>query len=229
MNLPLILSMSIQSTIQSVIVEIPIISSKPLIRQESKLIPKKVCRDLSSPTHSIQPQNHHSQRNYGNLGGMILGGVIGSMIGETDSQRRIGGVVGSIIGNKLTQPSYHSQQSQYPPINHTTHCYSSWSNEVVDVVSGYEVVYELDGKIHTKVLNYQPSSTIKIRKRIVVDGVIDNNNPQIYTPQELINPNLNYRQYNNDDYEILNEDELERIEEIEERKNYNHPYSKNYG
>ena len=39
-------------------------------------------------------------------------------------------------------------------------------------------------------------NTIKIYRKVVVDGVIDNSNPQIYTPNEII------PQMRNDDYEI---------------------------
>jgi len=226
---PILLSLSIQSTIQSVIISVPIISSNPIISQQTKLIPKKVCREINSPTHNqIYPNHIQPQSNFNNLGGMILGGVLGSMVGKNESQRRIGGVVGSIIGNRVSQNISNSSQNPYnqPPINHITNCYSSWSNEVVDEVVGYKVVYELDGKIYEKVLNYQPSSHIKIRKKIVVDGVIDNNS-QILTPNQLqhhLNNNLN------DDYEILDGEKLDEYE-IEELKddNFKHPYSKRLG
>ena len=51
------------------------------------------------------------------------------------------------------------------------------------------------------------SNTIKIHKKVVVDGVIDNSNPQIYTPNEIV------PQLRNDDVEIYREDELDEIEE----------------
>ena len=50
-------------------------------------------------------------------------------------------------------------------------------------------------------------STIKIHKKVVVDGVIDNSNPRIYTPQEIV------PQIRNDDYQIYDEEEFEEIEE----------------
>ena len=39
-------------------------------------------------------------------------------------------------------------------------------------------------------------NTIKIHKKVVVDRVIDNSDPRIYTPQEIV------PQIRNDDYEI---------------------------
>ena len=50
-DFPLILAMSIQSTVQSVVLDVPIISYEPIVSQESKLVPKKVCREVNQPTH----------------------------------------------------------------------------------------------------------------------------------------------------------------------------------
>ena len=81
-------------------------------------------------------------------------------------------------------------------------------NEVVDVVKGYRVVYELNGMSYTTTTQQKPlGSTIKIHKKVVVDGVIDNSNPRIYTPQEIV------PQIGNDDYQIYDEEEFEEIEE----------------
>ena len=108
-EIPIILSMSIQSTIQSVILEVPIISYEPIIQTETKLVPKKVCKEVNQPTHSIQPNGVIPIYQSNNLGGMILGGLVGSMIGQNESQRRIGGVVGAIVGNKVAN-SRNNQQ-----------------------------------------------------------------------------------------------------------------------
>lgn len=81
-------------------------------------------------------------------------------------------------------------------------------NEVVDVVKGYRVVYELNGMSYTTTTQQKPmGSAIKIHKKVVVDGVIDNSNPQIYTPNEIV------PQMRNDDYEIYDEEEFEEIEQ----------------
>lgn len=217
-EIPMILAMSIQSTVQSVVLDVPIISYEPIVSQESKLVPKKVCREVNQPTHSIQPHGVTPQyNNGGNLGGMILGGIVGSMIGQNESQRRIGGVVGSIIGNRIVSRSNNNHHHYSPPtVNHVTHCYSSWSNEVVDVVKGYRVVYELNGMSYTTTTQQKPmGSTIKIHKKVVVDGVIDNSNPQIYTPNEIV------PQMRNDGYEIYDEEEFE---EIEQKQLHPQPY-----
>ena len=185
MKFPIILSMGIQSTMQTVILEVPVISSKPIVRQEAKLVPKKICREINSPTHSPIRNDYRPQSSYNNLGGQVLGGLLGSMIGKSDSTRRLMTGVGVIVGDRLTQNNHNNYQHP-PPINHTTHCYSSWSNQVVNVVKGYEVWYELDGKQFKTILQYQPGPTIKVNKKIVVDGIIDQSNPNIYTPQELV-------------------------------------------
>ena len=52
-DFPLILAMSIQSTVQSVVLEVPIISHEPIIQTESKLVSKKVCREVNQSTHSV--------------------------------------------------------------------------------------------------------------------------------------------------------------------------------
>ena len=89
-------------------------------------------------------------------------------------------------------------------------------NEVVDVVKGYRVVYELNGMSYTTTTQKKPmGTTIKIHKKVVVDGVRDSSNPRIYTPQEIV------PQIKNDDYEIYDEEELE---EIEQKQLYPQPY-----
>jgi len=198
----IILAMSIQSTVQSVILEVPIISYEPIIQQESKLVPKKICKEINQPTHSPLPNNVTPIYQNNNLGGMILGGIVGSMIGKNESQRRIGGVVGAIVGNKVANSrNRNNQYHQSPTVQHVTHCYSSWSNEVVDVVKGYKVVYELNGMRYSTTINYKPTSNyIKINKKIVVDGVIDNSHNQIYTPTEII------PQLRNNGIEIIEDD-----------------------
>ena len=204
-EIPMILAMSIQSTVQSVVLDVPIISYEPIVSQESKLVPKKVCREVNQPTHSIQPHGVTPQYSNGsNLGGMILGGIVGSMIGQNESQRRIGGVVGSIIGNRIVSRSNNHHHYSPPSVNHVTHCYSSWSNEVVDVVKGYRVVYELNGMSYTTTTQQKPmGSTIKIHKKVVVDGVIDNSHNQIYTPNEIV------PQMRNDGVEIIEDSDIE--------------------
>ena len=67
--------------------------------KESKLVPKKVCREVNQPTHQIQQRGVTPPYQNNKLGGMILGGLVGSMIGQNESQRRICGVVGAIVGN----------------------------------------------------------------------------------------------------------------------------------
>ena len=84
------------------------------------------------------------------------------------------------------------------------------------MVKGYRVVYELNGMSYTTTTQQKPmGSTIKIHKKVVVDGVIDNSNPRIYTPQEIV------PQIRNDDYQIYDEEEFEEIEEKSLRQ---HPY-----
>jgi len=193
--------------------EVPIISYEPIIQQESKLVPKKVCKEVNQPTHQIQQRGGTPQYQNNNLGGMILGGLVGSMIGQNESQRRIGGVVGAIVGNRVVN-SRNNQQlyNQHPSVNHVTHCYSSWSNEVIDVVKEYRVVYKLNGMSYTTT-NYKPTSNfIKINKKIVVDGVIDNSHNQIYTPTEIV------PQLNNNGVEII-EDKDYKEEYIQPYKN----------
>tara|TARA_A100001011_G_C14199001_1_gene794818 strand:+ start:144 stop:797 length:654 start_codon:yes stop_codon:yes gene_type:complete len=204
-DFPLILAMSIQSTVQSVILEVPIISYEPIIQTESKLVPKKVCKEVNQPTHSVLPNNVTPIYQKNNLGGMILGGIVGSMVGQTESQRRIGGVVGAIVGNGIANSRNNQQHyNQHPSVQHVTHCYSSWSNEVVDVVKGYTVVYELNGQRYSTTTNHKPTSNfIKINKKIVVDGVIDNSHNQIYTPTEIV------PQLRNDGVEIIEDDDIE--------------------
>ena len=50
-------------------------------------------------------------------------------------------------------------------------------------------------------------NTIKIHKKVVVDRVIDNSDPRIYSSQKIV------PQIRNDDYEIYDEEEFEEIEE----------------
>ena len=61
--------------------------------------------------------------------------------------------------------------------------------------------------------NYKPTSNfIKINKKIVVDGVIDNSHNQIYTPTEIV------PQLRNDGVEII-EDKDYKEEYIQPYKN----------
>ena len=82
-----------------------------------------------------------------------------------------------------------------------------WRKWII-LVGGYRVVYELNEMSYTTTTQQKPmGSTIKIHKKVVVDGVIDNSNPRIYTPQEIV------PQIRNDDYQIYDEEEFEEIVE----------------
>ena len=147
-----ILTMALTSTLQTINIEVPIISSQPIIVRETKLVSKPICREIIQ-----QPTYNNSQSN---LGGSIIGGIVGSMIGKNESTRRLMTGVGVVVGNEIANRNQNN-----PSVNHRTHCYSSWNNEVVEVISGYKVVYELNGKHYQTTIDYKPSHTITIQKQ----------------------------------------------------------------
>ena len=77
-------------------------------------------------------------------------------------------------------------------------------------------MYELSGKRHATNTQQKPiGSTIKIHKKVVVNGLLNYYNSGIYTSQEIV------PQIRNDDYEIYDEEEFE---EIEQKQLHPHPY-----
>jgi len=142
-----LLAFSINTFARSVTV--PVISVQPLEVAEARLVKGTRCTPIVTG---------YNNGRRGTEMGQIIGGVIGSMIGNNDSERRIGTAMGVIIGGRIGE-----RHNTPPGIEYgRTHCGETYSNQVQSVIQGYKVTYRYHGRTQSVVMNYDPGSYVTI-------------------------------------------------------------------
>ena len=130
-------------------ITVPVIDVQPIERNESVMVKQDHCRPMVTG---------YNNGRRGTEFGQILGGVVGSMIGNSESERRIGTAMGVIVGGRI------GERYNTPPgvVYGRTHCGHSYTNQVHRVIQGYKVTYEHMGRLETVTMNYHPGSYITL-------------------------------------------------------------------
>ena len=136
-------------------ITVPVVDVQPIETNESVMVKQDRCTPISTG---------YNNGRRGTEFGQIIGGVLGSMIGNNNSERRIGTAVGVIIGGRV------GEKYNTPPglIYGNAHCGHSYTNQVHRVIKGYKVTYEYMGRLETVTMNYHPGSYITLETSVRV-------------------------------------------------------------
>ena len=155
-----------------------VVSSTPILERVSE--PRQECwNETVSSTGAVTksaPVEEHS------VGGALLGGVIGGVVGSQIGQGHgntvatgAGAIAGAIIGDRVASQNA-SQQAQatqdVPQVREEKHCRQIESFR--DVIRGYNVTYQYNGKTATTRLASQPGDTVQVSVGVVGDTISSN-------------------------------------------------------
>jgi len=129
-------------------VTIPVIDVQPMEVAEARLVKGTMCTPIVTG---------YNNGRRGTDFGQIIGGILGSMVGNSESERRIGTAVGVIIGGRVGE-----RHNTAPGLTYRNHCGETYSNQVQSIIEGYKVTYEYQGRLETVILNYDPGSYITL-------------------------------------------------------------------
>ena len=129
-------------------VTIPVISVQPMEVAEARLVKGTMCTPIVTG---------YNNGRRGTEVGQIIGGILGSMVGNSNSDRRIGTAVGVIVGGRMGE-RYNSA----PGLTYRHHCGETYSNQVQKVIQGYKVTYRYHGRTQSVIMNYDPGSYITL-------------------------------------------------------------------
>ena len=151
-----------------------VISSTPILERVSE--PRQECwNETVSSTGAVTksaPVEEHS------IGGALLGGLIGGVVGSQVGQGNgstvatgAGAIAGAIIGDRVASQNA-SQQAQttqeVPQTREEKHCRQI--ENFRDVIRGYNVTYQYNGKTATTRLASQPGDTVQVSVGVVGDA-----------------------------------------------------------
>ncbi len=140
----------------------PVISAKALVKTVKT--PRQECHD-EQVTHTKPVKDEN--RLAGTGIGAVVGGLLGSRIGGGNTRIATGlagAAAGGYAGNKIQQKM--QQGNTYTTTEQR--CVTAYDSH--EETTGYEVVYELDGKRHHVHMDHDPGREIPVRDgQIVVD------------------------------------------------------------
>ena len=138
-------------------IQAPVISSKPVYQTYTRNIPIQECTTI------YVEQNSNSDGDI--LTRMIVGGLIGSAVGNQVSGDHGAGSAGAVIGSIIANEAGRREGSTTQP---REVCNTVYETVTEDRLVGYEVVYEFNKQQYTAVLDRQPGQyvTVEIYQRV---------------------------------------------------------------
>lgn len=129
---------------------------------QTQSVPQKVCND--QVVQVAKPERFGNKD--GMLAGALVGGLLGNQVGGGDGRKvaTLAGIVGGgAVGRNIDRRHVSTRTtSQTQRVCHT-------ENRQESTTVGYEVQYQLDGKLVTKRMSKEPSDQVRVgdRNRIV--------------------------------------------------------------
>ncbi|WP_116367044.1 glycine zipper 2TM domain-containing protein [Parahaliea mediterranea] len=118
--------------------------------------PREVCKDVAVTRQRPVKDQHQV---LGTVAGAVIGGVLGNQVGG-GSGKKIATVAGAAAGGYAGNKTQEQMQAGDTYVATETRC-----ETVVDsreVISGYDVTYELDGETDTVRMAYHPGDSIPV-------------------------------------------------------------------
>jgi len=144
-----------------------VVDAEPIYRTVEVSTPRQVCWDEVR----YEDEGYIGRRRGSVAGAAIIGGVIGGVIGHQVGSGRgneaatvAGAIVGSAIGASRT--AKRNRQRQYEPVV-VERCETRNEYEEREVLDGYTVVYEYNGRQYTTRTDDFPGNSIQVRVSVV--------------------------------------------------------------
>ncbi len=135
-----------------------VLSATPIVQTVSQ----QVCQPQTVVTQPPPPSQGSGIA--GGIIGGLAGGLLGAQVGHGSGKTAatiVGATGGAIVGNQIaTSPSAP-----------TTQTVQACSNVMHDVITGYTVVYQYNGRNVTTTLPYNPGSYVKVGVGVIDEGV----------------------------------------------------------
>ena len=134
-----------------------VISAAPIVQS----VMQQVCQPQTVVT---QPPPSQGSGIAGGIIGGLAGGLLGAQVGHGSGKTAatiVGAAGGAIVGNQIaTSPSAP-----------TTQTVQACNNVMSNIVTGYTVVYQYNGRAITTTLPYNPGSYVKVGVGLIDNGV----------------------------------------------------------
>ncbi len=139
----------------------PVVRATPIYRQVRVSNPIRECWD--------EPVTH--TRHNKSAGGMVAGGLIGSIVGHQIGKGRgkklataVGAILGAQIGHDAVNGHVKSSHSDY--VEYQKHCDTRQQVSYEEVLDGYKVTYHYKGERYKIEMPYHPGKRIKMRIQV---------------------------------------------------------------
>ena len=151
----------------------PVVDVQPIYTTYQVPQERRVCENRNYRSRQYRSSHHRS----GNAGGAILGGIIGGLVGNhfgdgrgRDAATAAGVIAGAAIGANARQTGYYDDRRHGRRHNRhqRRHCYTQTEYRDEQRISGYDVSYDYDGRIHHTRLQNHPGDRVRIQVNVQV-------------------------------------------------------------
>jgi|TARA_B100001093_G_scaffold158983_1_gene151441 uncharacterized protein YcfJ len=122
-----------------------VLGSEAITAQQTKQIPTQTCQMVQVPVYGSNNQGNGGTLGLNNmfdLGGAIIGGVIGNNVTKNvDNGGAVGAVIGGLVGSQMQQKN----NQQVVGYRQEQRCATSYTTQSEEVVVGYNVAFEANG------------------------------------------------------------------------------------
>lgn len=132
-----------------------VLAAEPI--KETIKTPREVCKEVAV-THQKPVQDQH--RIVGTAAGAVLGGLLGSQVGG-GTGKKIATVAGAVGGGYAGNQVQQRMQANSTYTTTETRC--STVTDTHDQIVGYDVKYDLDGKVGRVRMDRDPGGQIPLR------------------------------------------------------------------
>jgi uncharacterized protein YcfJ len=129
-------------------------SAQPVYRTVEIHKPKRVCEER-------QVVKRHADSAAPTIVGAIIGGALGNAIGHNSSNKKVGMAAGAVLGGAVGHDI--GQKNGTDVMHHETVCYQAGTEvEYQSVVDGYQVIYQLNGREYTTLMDRDPGPQMPV-------------------------------------------------------------------
>ncbi|HET9045366.1 MAG TPA: glycine zipper 2TM domain-containing protein [Casimicrobiaceae bacterium] len=143
----------------------PVLSSTPVYQRVNQ--PRQECWTEQVTTNEVR---RSPDVPVGAIVGGIVGGVLGHQIGSgrgNDVATVAGAIGGTVVGNNLDQNNRTNTTTVTPTTRDVQRCRTVPG--YADVIQGFDVRYQYNGREYTARLPYDPGERVRLRVNVAID------------------------------------------------------------
>ena len=143
----------------------PVLSSTPVFQRVSQ--PRQECWNETVTTNEVR---RSADVPVGAIVGGIVGGVLGHQIGSgrgNDVATVAGAIGGTVVGNNIDQNN-RTNTTVTPTTRDVQRCRTVPG--YADVIQGFDVRYQYNGREHVTRLPYDPGERVRLRVNVAIDN-----------------------------------------------------------